>query len=74
MAEMMQWEYKVMVVGSFWSEPQDDKMEAALNELGMDGWEVISVFAMHSTNKVRMVAKRPLSIDDARRRRRNWAG
>jgi hypothetical protein len=38
----------------------------------MDGWEVVSVFAQHSNNQVRVVAKRPLTSES--RRRRSWPG
>jgi Domain of unknown function (DUF4177) len=72
MVESNQWEYLAMSVGSFWTMPNDEDLESALNELGQDGWEVVSAFAQHASNKVRVIAKRPLSPD--RRRRRNWPG
>jgi hypothetical protein len=72
MAESNQWEYLAMSVGSFWSMPNDEDLEIVLNELGQDGWEVVSTFAQRASNKVRVIAKRPLSAD--RRRQRNWPG
>jgi 5-formyltetrahydrofolate cyclo-ligase len=72
MAETTQWEYLSRSVGSFWNMPKDEDLEAVLNELGEQGWEVVNAFAQHSSNKVRVIAKRPLTADN--RRRRNWPG
>ena len=72
MAESNQWEYLAMSVGSFWNMPKDEDLEGVLNELGQDGWEVVSVFDQRGSNKVRVIAKRPLTTD--RRRRRSWPG
>ena len=66
------WEYRVETVGTFWSEPKDENLENLLNEWGQDGWEIISVVAQHNTSKMRVVAKRPLGPDEARRRRSTW--
>ena len=74
MADTPLWEYRAVSLGSFWSTPKDEDFEAALNELGLEGWEVISIFTHHSTNKTFVVAKRSLNADDARRRRRSWQG
>ena len=71
MTESNQWEYLAMSVGSFWNMPDDEDLESALNELGQDGWEVVSAFAQRASNKVRVIAKRPLTAD---RRRRSWPG
>jgi Domain of unknown function (DUF4177) len=72
MAETTQWEYLALSVGSFWSIPKDEDLEAALNELGEQGWEIVNAFAQHGNNKVRVIAKRPLTADS--RRRRSWPG
>jgi hypothetical protein len=72
MAESNQWEYLAMSVGSFWNMPNDEDLESALNELGQDGWEVVSAFAQRASNKVRVIAKRPLTVE--RRRRRSLPG
>jgi hypothetical protein len=67
-AEIAQWEYRSITLGSFWNTPKDEEIEAVLNELGADGWEVVSVFSQHSTNQFRYTFKRPLSGDTRRRR------
>jgi len=72
MAETTQWEYRSETVGSFWSEPKNEAVEAMLNEWGEQGWEVISVTAVQNSNKMRVVAKRPLT--HATRRQRSWPG
>lgn len=70
MTENMQWEYRAETLGSFWSEPKDEDLEALFNQWGEDGWEVINVNTRYGTNKVRILAKRPLSSEI--RRRRSW--
>ncbi len=72
MAEPTQWEYRAISVGSFWSEPKDEQLENTLNELGAEGWEVVSAMTHYGNNKVRVVAKRPLS--SSVRRQRDWPG
>lgn len=72
MAEPIQWEYRVLSVGTFWSEPKDEDLESALDQLGEDGWEVINLITHYATNKVRVVAKRPLA--QASRRPQRWPG
>ncbi len=72
MPEITRWEYRVVSAGSFWNMPRDDDIEALLNDLGEEGWEVVSVFAQSGNNRARVVAKRPLS--QAERRRRSRAG
>ena len=74
MADKAQWEYRVLTVGSFWG--TDNKLlETRLNELGQDGWEVISALPHGpSTAAVTIVAKRPLSAVVRRRRERDAIG
>ena len=67
-----QWEYHVFSVGGFWSAPGEEQMETLLNELGQDGWEVVSSFPAHNSSKVTFVARRPLT--SAVRRQRTWPG
>ncbi len=63
------WEYRVISLGRWWRGPGDEALEEALNELGAEGWEIISVMAQdYNNSKVRVLAKRPLT-DRARRRR-----
>jgi hypothetical protein len=72
MTETIQWEYRALTVGTFWNDPKDEDLENELNQLGQEGWEVINVLTHHSTNKYRVIAKRPLSSET--RRRRSWPG
>ena len=72
MAETTLWEYRAETLGTYWNEPKDDVLETLLNEWGQEGWEVINVVTQHNTSKVRVVAKRPIGPDEARRRRRSW--
>lgn len=68
MADTIQWEYRSLSLGSFWSRPKDEEVEAVLNELGEDGWEVVSLVAQYGSNQIRAVAKRPLTAAARRRR------
>ncbi len=70
MAETARWEYRVETLGTFWSSPKDEDLEAALDEWGEEGWQVISLYKSGSGEKVTVVARRPLSL--AARRRRSW--
>jgi hypothetical protein len=72
MTESNQWEYRIQTVGSTFSQPKDENLETLLNEWGEEGWEVISAQNQESTNKVRIIAKRPLSRST--RRSRSWPG
>lgn len=72
MAEQTQWEYRSITIGTFWTTPKDEVVEAALNELGIDGWEVVSAFTQQNSNQVRIIAKRPLTSET--RRRRSYPG
>ncbi|PWH19268.1 MAG: hypothetical protein DDG59_03740 [Anaerolineae bacterium] len=68
MNEPSAWEYRVLSLGSWWRGPRPEELEETLNELGLQGWEVISMAHDYSSSKVRVVAKRPLT-DRARRQR-----
>ncbi|MBA4380071.1 MAG: DUF4177 domain-containing protein [Anaerolinea sp.] len=70
--ELKQWEYRVVSQGNMWRGPKENELEALLNELGVEGWEVASTFTITNSNKVTVVAKRPLSAEG--RRRRSWPG
>ena len=67
MAENTQWEYRVQSFGTFFRGTRDDELESALNEWGMDGWEVVSVRGIENTSKVVVLAKRPLTASTRRR-------
>ena len=72
MTESNQWEYRIQTMGSTFSQPKDEDLETLLNEWGEEGWEVIAAQNQESTNKVRIIAKRPLSRST--RRSRSWPG
>ena len=72
MTESNHWEYRIQTVGSTFSQPKDENLETLLNEWGEEGWEVIAAQNQESTNKVRIIAKRPLSRST--RRSRSWPG
>ena len=67
MAEHTQWEYRVQTFGTFFSATKDEALEEALNEWGIDGWEVISLRGVENTSKVVVVAKRLLTAAVRRR-------
>ena len=68
MADTTQWEYRVKTLGGFLRGEKDEELEAILNEWGDEGWEVVSARGIENTNRVSIIAKRPLT-DTARRRR-----
>jgi len=71
--ELKQWEYRVVASpGNIWSGPKEEDLEALLNELGMEGWEVVSTYTITYNNKFTLIAKRPLSAKG--RRQRSWPG
>lgn len=72
MADSTRWEYRVETFGGVLSQPKDDLLEQTLEEWGEEGWEVISAHGLENTYKVRIIAKRPLSLTS--RRRRSWPG
>ena len=72
MAESTRWEYIIQTFGTTWHALKDDQLQAALNSLGEQGWEVFSVEKSEGSNKVRLAAKRPLSKPV--RHRSAWPG
>jgi hypothetical protein len=72
MAGLPQWEYRVLSIGSFWT-TKDEKIEARLNELGLEGWEMVG-FQVTATDSVRLVVKRLLTETNRRRRTREQIG
>jgi len=64
------WEYRAESIGSLWSSLKDNELQGILNAWGEEGWEVISAFAISGSNKIKIIAKRPLSQQG--RRQRNW--
>ncbi len=68
MPEKTQWEYLAMTMGSFWSPGKDEQIVQLLNEIGEQGWEVISVYPMENSQKSRVIAKRILTVNIKRQR------
>ena len=66
--ELKQWEYRVQIVGGFFTGIKSDELEEMLNEWGEEGWEVVSTHSIENANKVNIIAKRPLT-DRVRRER-----
>jgi hypothetical protein len=66
MSAPAQWEYRVLTIGS-WLNFKAEDAEARLNELGADGWEVVNSHR-DSLDRMVVVAKRPLTITERRRR------
>ncbi len=71
MAEQTLWEYRVLTIGSAFG-TKDEKIEAALNEWGLESWEAINVYTPSNSSKVTLVAKRPITTEA--RRRSTWPG
>ena len=72
MADKIKWEYTVQTCGTTWRTPQDGELQALLNGLGEQGWEVFSVIQLENSNKVRVAAKRLFSTPV--RRHSTWPG
>ena len=68
MNTIARWEYRVVKLGSGLRQLNDEQIEAALNEMGEDGWEVISVLVTDNTVHPKVVAKRPLTERNRRLR------
>ncbi len=72
MAEIHQWEYLVRSFKAGLRGPKDEDIEASLDELGQEGWEVVSAFTPDNSSTVRVIAKRTLTR--ATRRHRTLPG
>jgi hypothetical protein len=70
MSGNLQWEYRIEQLGSAFRGTKPDALEAYLNQVGSEGWEVINLHHPPNSNKVWITMKRPLSMDV--RRRRSW--
>jgi hypothetical protein len=55
---MDRWEYKVLSPGGVLKSIKAEVVEAQLNELGQEGWEVTGIGAMENTGKLLVVLKR----------------
>ena len=72
MADVTLWEYRVLTLGGMLGGLKDEDVEAALNELGAEGWEVIRAEVPEQGVRWKVVAKRPLT--EAQQSRRSWPG
>lgn len=70
--ETKKWEYRVQTIGNFFG-TKDEKIEATLNEWGEEGWEVTHVYNPTESGSVTLVAKRLLTSETIRNRRRSMA-
>jgi hypothetical protein len=61
MSELNQWEYHVLTVGTFFKGVKDNELEALLNQLGEEGWEVVGFRSVENSNQSQIIAKRPLN-------------
>ena len=61
---MIQWEYKTIAIKpkSIWSGAfqDNDAMDKILNELGKEGWELVSTFFNSSNFQIVSIFKRPI--------------
>ena len=68
MADTTQWEYRVESVGTIWHDPKDEQIEVLLNQMGEEGWEVIHVYTPGRSSVVKIIARRPLTLQARRQR------
>jgi hypothetical protein len=68
MPDNIKWEYLSMTMGTFFHPSKDEEIELQLNEIGEQGWEVVSVYPIEGSNKARVIAKRPLTARTQRQR------
>ncbi len=65
-----QWEYHVEVLGGALRGVKPEDLDAYLNLLGVEGWEVVSVHQPQNSNKLWVTMKRRLTSAARRRRSR----
>jgi hypothetical protein len=68
MAEKIQWEYRIEVFGSTFRGLKPENVEQYLNDLGLEGWEVVNLHHPTNSSKVWITIKRPLPESTRRRR------
>ncbi len=68
MDERTQWEYRVETFGSFFRSVRPEELEASLDEWGEDGWEVFAVYPVPNSTRTMVIARRPLTLLERRRR------
>ncbi len=68
MEDSAKWEYAVLSFGGLLSAEKDERIQGMLNDLGAEGWEVVSAIALDNSSKIKIIAKRPLSSITRRQR------
>jgi hypothetical protein len=66
------WEYRVDDFGGILRGIKKEELQASLNNWGQDGWEVVLSAFFEGSERLRVIAKRPLT--DAVRRKRSMPG
>ena len=66
--EITKCEYHVYSLGSILRAPKEEEVTELLDEWGEDGWELVSAVRGESTNRLTLIAKRPLTTASRRRR------
>ena len=69
---MDRWEYKVLSPGGMLKGIKPEGVESQLNELGQEGWEVVSIGTMENTGKVLIVLKRHIGGSAAKSDGGTW--
>jgi hypothetical protein len=67
-----QWEYRVEDFGGFVNKTKKEDVQAKLNSWGEEGWEIVASVTFDNSNSMRVIAKRPLT--SAERRKRSMPG
>lgn len=70
MADKIQWEYHIEVLGSAFRSPKREDIVAYLNQVGEDGWDAINLHQPQNTNRIWITMKRPMTAET--RRQRSW--
>jgi len=66
-----EWEYLVEQFGTVFTAAKPEEVEAFLNEVAMDGWELAQSASMSNGSKLFVILRRKLKTR-TRRRRSNW--
>ena len=70
MADKLQWEHHIEELGTFFRSPKREEIITYLNQVGEDGWEVVSLYQLQNSNKVWITMKRQMTPEIRRRRSR----
>jgi len=74
MTDTGKWEYRVETFGSAMRSVRLEELQAAMNALGEEGWEVLAVHQPQNSNKFWVFAKRALTAAIQKRRVREARG